>query len=244
MLRNNKTYFIIGTLLILFIWYTTSIIVDNGLILPKVAEVIKSLTNLLSNSNTYLVIITTLFRVIITILISFIITILFLIMAIKSRKLYMMIKPLMTLIKSTPIASIIIIILVVVGHEFSPIYITSLVVIPLMYEAMYNGIMAIDKGIIDEVKSSYNINLKVIFLVYIPLIMPFILTSLLQSFGLGLKVMIMAEFICQPQVGIGRVMLFEKQYLELANIFAWTALVIIIVFIFEYIINKLIKKYM
>ena len=244
MLRGSKLYFVFGVLLILFVWFVSSIIINNNIILPKVDEVAQSIKGLLLDKHTYITIGATILRVIITITLSFILTILLLFMAVKSQKLYMIIKPFMTLIKSIPIASIIIIILIMVGHELSPLYITSLVVLPLMYEAMYNGVKSIDKAIIDEVKTVTNMNKEVIIKLFIPMIMPFILTSLLQSFGLGLKVMIMAEFICQPQIGIGKVMLFEKQYLELANIFAWTILVVLIVFLTEWLINKYIKKYL
>lgn len=241
---KSKGYFFIGIALLLIIWFISSLVIDNNIILPKLDAVILALKKLILSKNTYTIILMTLLRVIVTLILSFIITTILVMMSIKNIKLYYIIKPCISLMKSLPVVSIIIVALIIIGHELSPILITSLVVIPLMFEAMYNGLTTIDKNILDEIKMISNVNFLVIRKLFLPLILPFILTSFLQSFGLGLKVMIMAEFICQPQIGMGRTMLYEKQYLELANIFAWTIIIIALVYVFEMLINKVIKKYL
>jgi len=108
-----------------------------------------------------------------------------------------------------------------------------------MYEAFLTSFKTIDENIIDEVKLISNINLKIITYVFFPMILPFIITTFIQSFGLGLKVMVMAEFIAQPENTIGHKMLQERIYMNTSNIFAWTIIIIIFVMLFEILIKKI-----
>jgi NitT/TauT family transport system permease protein len=239
MRKNKLVYFSLGIVFILGIWILFSNIIDNQIILPKVGDVFISLFNLFKQSNTYLIIGATVLRLLITLCISFIITIILVSLSVMSIKFASFIRPLIILLKTIPVASIIIILLIVVGHEYSPLYITGFVILPLMYEAMYVGISSIDKHIKDEVKLLSETNLEIIFKIYIPITVPFIITSILQAVGLGLKVMVMSEFIAQPRLSIGRAMLIEKQYLELGNVFSWTIIIIIIVILLEKLISYL-----
>jgi NitT/TauT family transport system permease protein len=62
-------------------------------------------------------------------------------------------------------------------------------------------------------------------------------TALLQSLGLGLKVMIMAEYLAQTDNSIGKAISFARVNLAYDEIFAWTLLLIIIAVLFELLIN-------
>ena len=72
---------------------------------------------------------------------------------------------------------------------------TSFVIIPIIYEMIYSSLTQIDSTVTDDIKTLTNNNFNVIMRFYIPLIIPSIVTSVVQSFGLGLKVMLMAEYI-------------------------------------------------
>ena len=57
---------------------------------------------------------------------------------------------------------------------------------------------------------------------------------------LGLKVMVMSEFIAQPNNTIGYVMLQEKNFLEMDYVFAWTIILVVFVLLVEELL-KIIK---
>ena len=54
--------------------------------------------------------------------------------------------------------------------------------------------------------------------------------------------MVMAEVMGQSQVGIGQQLNYEKTYLNMPAVFAWTIVLILLVMFFEIIIGYLIKK--
>lgn len=240
---NNKFfkkqfYFIIGIISIFLLWLIASLIINNEIVLPKINSVIKAFINLFTIKNTYVVIFFSIIRLIIAILISFIISLVLAMISILSKKFSIFISPIISFLKTIPVASIIIILLVIIGHETSSIYITSLVILPIMYETFLNGMKNIDKTLLEEVKLFSNINFTVIRCIHLPLVLRTIISGIIQSFGLGLKVMVMAEFIAQPKNSIGRTILYEKQYLAMDNVFAWTLVLIILVLVVDAILNN------
>jgi ABC-type nitrate/sulfonate/bicarbonate transport system permease component len=79
--------------------------------------------------------------------------------------------------------------------------------------------------------------------IYLPLTFPHILTSLLQSFGLGLKVLVMAEFISNASPSIGNEIIYYKNDLgEMSYVYAWSIILVLFVLIIDFIINILKKK--
>ena len=84
-------------------------------------------------------------------------------------------------------------------------------------------------------------NFKVIKRIIMPLAKPFISASFNQSVGLGLKVLVMAEFICYTPNSIGRKLTLEANYLRYDNVFAWTLFLFIFVLVIESIVKLVFK---
>jgi ABC-type nitrate/sulfonate/bicarbonate transport system permease component len=117
------------------------------------------------------------------------------------------------------------------------------VVLPLIYEATLMGLENIDKSIKDEIKLLTKPNFYVFRKVYLPITFPFILTSLIQSVGLGLKVLVMAEFISNAKHSIGyEIMLYKDHYNEMSYVYAWSIILIVFILIVDYIINRFKSK--
>lgn len=228
-----------GVLLILVLWTMASLVVQNEIIFPTPWKTFIDLGYLLVQKQTYLVLLATVGRLVLSIVGAFAVSLVLSSLSIKYPSFYTFLKPLMTLFKTVPVASIIIILLVLVGHESSPYYITGLVLIPLLYEAIYQGYASIDVNIIDEVRMQTAINSEVIRSVYLPMITPFVFTGLVQSLGLGLKVMVMSEFIAQPMLSIGRELLYQKQQFEMGFVFAWTILLVLLIVGFEALLARI-----
>ena len=240
--KNNNIYFLIGTLVILILWQSIGALTNNSIILPKIDEVLVSLVTLLITKSTYIIIFNTVLRLLITTIISFVISLILACLSLISNKLYHFIKPFIILIKTIPIATIIILLLMAFGQEVSPYIICSFVIIPIMYEGIFTSINLIDKNIIDEVKTISNLNYDVFKLVFIPLSSPYIIATIIQSLGLGFKVMVMAEVISQPRDTIGYQIALERIYLQTANIFSWTIILIVFVIAVEFFIRRINKR--
>ena len=152
------------------------------------------------------------------------------------------IKPLMSLLKTLPIA-VLIILLIIMFSDNALYYIVGVVILPIIYEATINGLDSIDQNIVDEVKMLSNTNFTVIKNIYLPLTAPFVLTSLIQSFGLGLKVLVMAEFISNTRNSIGyEIILYRDDYNDMSYVYAWSIILILFVLVIDFIIDILKKK--
>ncbi len=145
----------------------------------------------------------------------------------------MLFSPIMAIVKSTPIASFIILLLVLLGKDVVPETAAFLIVLPTVWENMSSGINSISKDL-TEVATVYNFGLgKRLQYLYVPSIMPFFIPALKATFGMAWKAGIAAEVLCSTKDSIGGEIYASKIYLEVSQLFAWTATVIIISICFE-----------
>ena len=105
-------------------------------------------------------------------------------------------------------------------------------------------------SLIDALKNElidvYKLEEKHLFLaikiLYFPMVKNHIILGLLQSFGLGLKVLVMAEYLAQTRVSIGNSIYLSKINLQYDHVFAWTLILILIATFLEYAIKKYEQK--
>jgi len=238
-IKPNSIFYFLGIILIFIIWHVASVIIDNEIILPTISQTFTALFDILSLEKTYTIILSTFGKLIIAVLISLVVSLTLVIFSTLSSKFENLIKPLMTLLKTIPVAAIIILLLIVVGNTNSPYIVTLLVILPIMYESILMGVKTIDQSIINALKIDSSLNLKVMLKIHLPLSFPYILTSIIQSLGLGLKVMVMAEFLAQPNNSIGKQILFYKEMLEIPYVFAWTLILISFILVVDFFLKKI-----
>lgn len=240
--KRDNIFFILGILAIFAFWIILSVSINNEFAIPKVSKTSHALADLLSNGKTYLILGRTILRIILAISISFVVSIVLVILSTLSSKFKYFILPIITLLKTVPVVVVILLFLFLFSRNSTPIYVALLVIMPIMYEALLNGINNIDDTIINETKMLSKTNLFILRKVYIPLTKPYIILSILQSVGLGLKAMVMAELISQAKNSIGREMYDYRSLLDMDYIFAWGILMITIVIISEIFIRMIKKK--
>ena len=241
-IKKTYFYFSLGIISIFIFWLFASILAKNSYILPDPILTFKALGELLIASRTYLVLGTSLLRLLVAILISLLIAILTGSISLISRTFEGIIGPWISLIKTLPLAVVIILFLVYFKANLSVYFIVGIVVYPLIYEGFMASFKMLDKDLLAEIKMLDHINFYIVIRVFLPLTLPSILTTLIQGFGLGFKVLVMAEYIAQPNNSIGKELLFYKEHLvAMEYVFAWAMIIIVVVIIFE-IIVKLIQN--
>ena len=115
-------------------------------------------------------------------------------------------------------------------------------VFPIVFSNVYQGIKNVDASLLEMCKM-YSIPRKVtVKTLYIPSILPYFTSALISSIGLGWKAGIAAEVLCTPLNSIGKAIFESKIYFEYVDLFAWTAMVIILSIIFEVVVTKSLKK--
>lgn len=214
---------------------------NNEVILPHPNEMIKAFFELLGTGRTYIYILNTLKALLISLIVSFIIGLLMGILAGVSRYIRYFFKPWITIMRCLPLAALIVLIMVIVNLKITPYIVSGLVLIPIIYESVVNSIVSIDKEYIDVYKLSSNINPMVIYKVYIPLILSGIKAAFISAVGLGIKVLIMAEFIIGAKDTLGYAIVPVIQQIEYAKGYAYCIIIVLVVLFVELIPNAIYK---
>ena len=239
----KKIYFSLGILVIFIFWIIGEAIIDNNYVIPSIQDTFKALIDLFTKVHTYKVLGYTLLRLVLSISVCFILGMLLAVLAYNFERFKWMIKPIITLFKTLPIAVVIILLLIILNKELAPYYIVGVVVLPVVYEAILIGLENINKDVLDEVKLSTGVTPKVISNIHLPLIFPSILTAIIQSVGLGLKVLVMAEYISQPNYSIGNEFVYYKDIaMEMKYLYAWSIILILFVLSVEIIISYISRR--
>lgn len=221
--RGKKLFFsTISIIIILTIWKVSSIIIDAKVILPSPEEVLQSLYNLITSEFFPKKVLITLMRGITGFAISFLSGLIVGVLAGIIPAFKAFIKPLISVIKTTPVISVILLALIWFNTDNVPIFVAFLMAFPIVCTNIIEGVTTVDKNLLEMAKTYQIPSKKQIFHIYIPSIMPFILAGTSMSLGIIWKVIIAAEVLSQPTWGIGTSLNEAKTFLITEEVFAWT----------------------
>ena len=83
---------------------------------------------------------------------------------------------------------------------------------------------------------------KTFRLVYLPSVLPYFASGCATGLGLAWKAGVAAEVLCQPRLAIGTQLYRARITLETPDLFAWTAVVIVLSFLLEYVLGFLFRR--
>ena len=215
------------------IWIVAAKRVNSPLILPHPKDVFLCLSQLVTTSDFWLSCLLSLVRIALGILISFLIGITLAMITTRFRTAHLLLSPALVAIKSTPIASFIILAFVWMHTNTIPVFITSLIVIPMVWSNVSEGILSVDP-LLTEVTKIYRFSpIKKLVRLYIPTVMPYFMATCKSALGMAWKAGIAAEILAPPETSIGGEIIRAKRFLEMPTMFAWTLVVILLSLIFE-----------
>lgn len=147
-------------------------------------------------------------------------------------------------IKSTPVASFIILALIWISSKNLSVFIAFLMVFPIIYTTILTGIESTDKKLIEMANIFKVPSYKRIRYIYLSHVMPFFRSGCAVGLGLCWKAGIAAEVIGIPSGSIGEKLYDSKIYLDMPSLFGWTVVIIIISIFFEKLFMKIIDEIM
>lgn len=151
--------------------------------------------------------------------------------------------PAISLLKTIPVASFAVLLLIWWGSSFLAVAISFLVVLPQIYIGTLQGLRTTDRELL-EMAAVFRLPWKSrFFYIYLPALKPFMLSSMEIALGMCWKSGVAAEVIGIPAHSIGGNLYLSKIYLDTAGVFAWTAVVILLSVLFEKIVLSLTKRF-
>lgn len=149
--------------------------------------------------------------------------------------------PLLRLIKAVPVASFIILVLFWFSSKNLSVLISFLMVLPVIYTNVLQGIKATEKELL-EMASVFRISFwKRVRYIYLPAVLPYFVSACSVGLGFCFKSGIAAEIIGLPQNSIGERLYEAKLYLLTEELFAWTAVIVLVSVLFEKVVMLLVK---
>lgn len=234
----KKFWTLSSILSILLIWFLAFDAIDHRLILPSPYDVLLTSVKIATTGSSFAIMGLSFVRLILAVSASMVLGILLGAAAGLSHSVSSFLKPYVTILRTVPVISIVVILLIVLGNRITPFAITFFMVFPLIYQATEEGIKTIDSSYIDVYHlEAHDWKLALQYL-YFPLIKPYITLACLQSFGLGLKVMVMAEYLAQTRNSIGQTIYLAKTNLDYATVFSWTIILILLSLLMEWMIRR------
>ena len=229
------------TLFWLTVWALAAAAVRQELLLPSPSQVLRCLVRLAGGAEFWQTVFRSILRVLSGILAATVLGVLLAALTERSRVCKLLFAPLMTLVKSTPVASFIILALIWLGRDILPVVITGLMVLPVVWANVSAGIAGQDIQLL-EMAAVYRLSRwSILRNITVPSVLPYFRSALSSALGLGWRAGIAAEVLTVPQLSIGKRIYESKLYLETTELFAWTLTVILLSLLIERVLLRLVR---
>ena len=136
--------------------------------------------------------------------------------------------PAMTVVKSTPVASFAILVLVWLPRDLVPVCISALMVLPVVWANVCAGIRGTDASLLELARVFRLGRWRVFRRIYLPSVLTGFAAACRSAVGFGWKAGIAAEVLTVPRESMGRMIYESKYYLQTEDLFAWTLAVILL----------------
>lgn len=151
--------------------------------------------------------------------------------------------PVLHLIRAVPVASFIILALVWIKSAYLAVFISFLMVLPIIWTTVQSGIENIKPKYLEMAKIFGVSTEKILFEIKIPLIMPSFVASSTAALGFAWKSGVAAEVICRPANSLGKLLQDAKLYLETPRVFAVTATVALLSLLLELLVKRITRRF-
>lgn len=226
----------------LSLWQFAHTYVGEVILLPSPVNVIEKLYTMLFESQFWSAVMGSLARITIGFISACIVGIIISVLAYSFKLIKILIEPLMMIIKAIPVVSFVILALVWINSKNISVFISFLMVVPIIYTNVLKGLETMDEELLEMADIFKVSNIKKVLYIYIPSVMPFFVSGISIGIGFCWKSGIAAEVIGLPSNSIGENLYNAKIFLDTTSLFAWTAAMIIISIIYEKVIIKLIES--
>lgn len=154
-------------------------------------------------------------------------------LAARFRRVEELFAPLVAAVKAVPVASFIILALVWLSSRSLSLFISALMVFPPVYLNVLEGIRHTDRALLEMARVFRVPFSRRVWGIYLPQTLPYFRSAVRTALGLCWKAGTAAEVIGLPAGSIGEQLYTAKIYFQTGDLFAWTAVIVLISVLFE-----------
>lgn len=220
------------------VWHVLDMVIHNRLVIAGPISVVASLCTEAAKPGFWVIALASFGRIALGFLLSCCAGILLSAAAYKVALVRAFLDPLVSLLRTIPVVAIIIMLLIWVGNQLLTIYLSFLIVFPLIYINMLAGFESVDYKMLEFARVYRLSPWRTFVYIYRPAFMPFLSSACKMALGMSWKSGIMAEVLANPIPSIGREMAISRTFLNTPKLFAWTVVVMILSWLFEKLVMK------
>ncbi|HHU51162.1 MAG TPA: ABC transporter permease subunit [Firmicutes bacterium] len=228
-------------LLVFFLWKLAALRIGKELILPAPERVLAVLLNLVQTPEFWRHFFATLHRGLVGFLFSYFTGVAFGLCAGLNSHFNQIFRPVLVTMRSTPSMSFILLALIWFKSDAVAIFVTFFVVFPLVTQNVLEGISQVDPALLEMAEIFRVKPGRVLRKLYLPAILPFLAAGAAAGLGITWKVMIAAEVMAVPRWGMGTRMDTARTFLNTSEVFAWTAVVVFLGYLFDRALDYITK---
>lgn len=227
----------------LIVWEIASISIGQEILLVSPVDVLIKISQLVLEGEFWHAIGFTLVRIVGGFLLALVLGIALAVVSVRYKFIRELLEPFIRTVKAIPVASFIILVLIWISSANLSIVISFLMVFPIIYTNIYEGIVQTNPKMI-EMANVFKMDLKQqVRYIYCSQVLPYLQSACSISLGMCWKAGIAAEVIGMPNDSIGENLYNAKVFFDTPALFAWTVVIICISIIFEKLFMKLISMY-
>ena len=232
----NKVSMIKKVIIIAFwllVWELVSVLIENPILIAGPYETVKALIEMMGEKDFWLSIKNSFLNITGGILIGCVSGVLLACLSGKFSMVSEVLSPFVKVIKSIPVVSFVVIILLWCGNTRLSLIISALITFPIFYLSILEGIKGTDKKALEmaavfRMKPLYRVKY-----IYMPSLRPAVFSALSLAVGMGWRSGAAAEVIGQPLLTMGNGLYRSKIFLATDRLFAWTFMIILVSVISE-----------
>jgi NitT/TauT family transport system permease protein len=218
---------------LLAVWKIISMLVGSGFVLPSPEKTLLTTMTLFGEKEFLSVVGSTLLRSLAGFALSVIPGVGLGVLAGMHPNFNAFLQPILITIRSVPVIALILLALIWFTPGSVPVFIAFLTMFPFICINVIDGMKNMDRDL-TEMATFYRVGRsRMIRELYIPGIMPFIISGASSAIGIGWRAIITGEVLSQPRYGIGTLMHEAQTFLNVDAVIAWTIVAVVLSFGFE-----------
>jgi len=223
-------------------WWVLSAIVGHEVLLVSPIRAVSALIRLMSTTDFYRAVLNSFGKILLGFALAAALGVALASLSFAFAPARVLFAPLMHAAKATPVASIVVLTLIYVSARNLSVFISFLMVLPVIYVNVLNGLQSADRKLLEMAKVFRLSKFRRARAIYAPAAYPYFLSACELSLGISWKAGIAAEVIGQPDQSVGLALYRAKLFLRTPELFAWTLAVILLSIAFEKSALVLLRK--
>lgn len=231
-------YPLLSVALVLLAWQAAAWKLNHPELVPGLPELARSITHILTSAGFLQAVTATVVRGLAGIVLSLGAAVAAALLFARTPYIYELFRPVLTVMRSVPVISFILLALIFMQPENIPLLIAFLTMFPLLAENLTQGIRSL-RPELRTMGRTFRIRKANYYtqLLY-PQLKPFLFSGLASAIGFGWRAIIMGEVLAQCAAGIGSEMKRAQTFIDVPALLAWTSVAVAVGFLFDRLLAR------